>query len=69
MKNPYIDGNGTTIWYNSKKQIHRDVGPAIEYYYGGKEWRINGVLHREDGPAYEMADGYKQWYIEGKLIR
>jgi hypothetical protein len=68
MKNPQIDAFGCKWWYNSKNQIHRDDGPAIEYADGSKFWYINGNCHREDGPAWENSDGTKKWYINGKKI-
>ena len=67
--NPTIDKNGTKKWYNSQRQLHRDDGPAIEWYDGVKDWYQNGLLHREDGPASEWPDGpYDYWYINGKRI-
>jgi hypothetical protein len=53
--------NGNKVWRNSKGQIHRIKGPAIEYSNGDKEWLQNGFLHRIDGPAYEGYDGTKIW--------
>jgi len=32
--------------------LHREDGPAVEWYNGSKEWYKNAKLHREDGPAY-----------------
>lgn len=54
---------GNKVWYNENLQIHRNDGPAIEYYNGDKTWYKNGELHREDGPAIECANGHKEWYI------
>jgi len=53
MKNPYIDEHGNKYWMNSKRQLHRDDGPAQECADGSKAWYINGKRHREDGPAIE----------------
>ena len=68
MKNPIIYENGDKIWYNSNGDFHRDDGPAIELYSGGKQWYIDGQRHREDGPAAEWSGGSKAWYIKGKCI-
>jgi len=57
------------IHYNSKGQLHRDDGPAMEHANGSKAWYRNGQLHRDDGPAVECANGYKAWYRRGKLHR
>jgi len=69
MTNPTIDKYDNKFWYNSKKEFHREDGPAIEWINGDKEWCQNDVLHREDGPADEWASGYKAWYINGKRIK
>ena len=29
-------------WYNNDGYLHREDGPAIEFYNGDKEWWING---------------------------
>ena len=57
-----------TEWYNSKDQLHRLDGPAIEWADGDKWWYLNGQLHREDGPAVEWANGDKSWYLNGKEL-
>lgn len=54
---------------NSKLQLHKDDGPAVEYITGTKYWYINGKLHRIDGPAVEHADGGKEWYQNGQRHR
>ncbi len=64
-----IKKNGDREWLNSKGQLHRIDGPAIEYSNGDKWWYINGKKHREDGPAIELSDGTKYWYQNGKLHR
>jgi hypothetical protein len=69
-----VDKYKTICWYNSKDQLHREDGPAVEWVDGTKYWYINGKLHREDGPAIECADGYKEsklqlWYHNNKLHR
>ena len=45
---------------------HRDGGPAVELYQGGKAWYRHGQYHREDGPALYNAD-YWSWYLENVL--
>jgi len=57
------------IHYNSKGQLHRDGGPAIERADGSKKWYSKGKLHRDNGPAVEWADGCKEWYWAGKQHR
>ena len=54
--------NGDKIWRNSKGQLHRIKGPAIEYANGSKAWWQNDRLHRVDGPAIEFANGTKEWW-------
>ena len=60
-----IDGLGTHRWYNDG-ELHRENGPAIEYFSGSKSWWVNGKRHRDDGPAIVRPDGSKEWWINGK---
>jgi len=62
-QNPVIDKQGSKFWYNDRNELHREDGPAIEWFEGSKEWWINHKRHREDGPAIENSDGGKWWYI------
>ena len=63
-----IDSQGTTRYYNENNQLHRENGPAVEWYDGAKSWLQNGKYHRLDGPAYEYDDEDKSWYLNGKAI-
>lgn len=65
---PVVNG-GHKEWRNSKGELHREDGPAIEYFDGAKEWYRNGELHREDGPAAEYPDGERLWFRNGKRHR
>lgn len=38
--------------------LHREDGPAVEWFNVDKWWYIDGKLHREDGPAIEYYSGY-----------
>jgi len=58
-----------TTYYNSKEELHREDGPAIEQINGDKFWYQNGKLSRKDGPAIEFANGDKEWYQNGELSR
>lgn len=51
-----VDSDATR-WYNSKDQLHREDGPAVEYTNDDKAWYINGQRHREDGPAMKATYG------------
>ena len=62
-----IHKDGTKEHYNSKGQLHRTDGPAIEWMNGYKAWLQNGKFHRINGPAIEWPDGTKFWYQNGKL--
>ena len=66
-----LDDNGCVVYRNETGQIHRDNDlPAVFWFYGHKEWRINGKLHRDnDKPAIIWSNGIQQWYINGKLHR
>ena len=63
-----VDSDGSKEWYLNDK-LHREDGPAVEYFDGSKEWYLKGIRHREDGPAVEDADGCKEWWLNGKLHR
>ena len=52
--------NGTKRWYLNN-QLHREDGPAVEFFNGTKVWHLNGKYHREDGPAIELFDGNKTY--------
>lgn len=57
-----------TRWYMNN-ELHREDGPAVEFFNGDKSWYKEGKRHREDGPAIENADGSKFWFKEGKRHR
>ena len=61
----WVDGNG----YPIIEKLHREDGPAVEYFDGTKYWYLNGKRHREDSPAVEHANGSKYWFLNGKLHR
>ena len=63
-----VDEKGTIKWYNKHNQLHREDGPAVEWFNGGKSWYINGKRHREDGPAIESTYGGKAWFLNGKQL-
>jgi hypothetical protein len=64
-----IDKYGNKKWYNSKGDLHREDGPAIEFLLGARQWYINGKLHRLDGPATEWVNGDQEWYKDGLYHR
>ena len=55
----------TTSYYKDEActLLHREDGPAIEYYNGTKVWFVNGKRHRTDGPAYDYAEGDREWWL------
>jgi hypothetical protein len=59
-----IDEDGTK-WWKLNGVLHREDGPAVEYWEGSTEWWLNGELHRVDGPAISYANEYKQWCLNG----
>jgi hypothetical protein len=59
--------NGDKFWYLNG-QLHREDGPAMEWFNGGKAWYLNGQRHREDGPAEEYCTGYKAWWLKGEYL-
>lgn len=64
----HINDEGTKIWYLNG-QIHRESGPAKEFYNGEKHWMVRSILHRTNGPAIEKPNGAFTWYKEGKIHR
>ena len=59
--------SGTKKWF-VHEVLHREDGPACEYFNGEKSWWINGKRHREEGPAVEYADGTKSWYLNDERL-
>ena len=63
-----VDEKGTIRWYKKGTEIlHREDGPAMEYFDGDKFWFQNNKLHRLDGPACEYSNGDKHWYRNDEL--
>lgn len=56
---------GNTFWHNEKNELHREDGPAIEWYDGSKIYMVNGKTHKEDGPAVIWANGNKEYWLNG----
>jgi hypothetical protein len=69
MSTPQTDECGDRRWYNSEGELHRELGPAIIWSDGTREWWVNGLLHRELGPAIECADGTRMWFLNGQRHR
>lgn len=61
--------NGNIYYYNRENQLHRELGPAIEYINGRTEWYRRGELHRKDGPAVILPSGYEEWWENGQTHR
>ena len=61
-----IDENGNKRWKLPNGDLHREDGPAVEWWDGGKAWYLDGKLHREDGPAYQSKNGFSVWYLNGE---
>jgi hypothetical protein len=72
MTPQYIEINelGSKLYYKDKAMtiLHREDGPAIEWWDGSKSWYLNGKRHREDGPAVECWDGRKSWCLNGEKL-
>ena len=43
-----IDNNGNRKWLNSKDQLHRLDGPAVEEDNGSKAWYLKGIEYTEE---------------------
>lgn len=68
MKNGLeISEHGNKFWFKNGK-LHKEDGPAVEYYNGTKEWHQNGELHREGAPAIETYSGDKYFWIKGSFF-
>ena len=70
--NEYIRTNkrGDRFYFKDKAMtiLHREDGPAAEWYEGSKTWYKNGKRHRMDDPAFEHVNGSKSWCINDVLI-
>ena len=63
-----VDFDGTLRYYNTRGELHRLYGPAIECTDGYRAWFQNGQRHRIDGPAVERPDGSKAWHINDRRL-
>lgn len=68
MSKVEIDYIGNKHWYNSKKQLHRKNGPAIEAVNGYRAYYNNNKLHRNNGPAVTWPNGSRQYYLNGRSL-
>ena len=59
--------SGGYKWYLNG-MLHREDGPAIEWYNDEKEWYQNNRKHRINGPA--VIDHYSgnEWWINGQEL-
>lgn len=63
------DVSETKCYRNSKNQLHRLNGPAIEYLDGSYIWVRNDRNHRIGGPtAYSKFTNYFEWWMNGKQV-
>lgn len=63
----YINEDGSIFYYVNDK-LHREDGPAIEWWTGSIEWYKDGILHREGGPAEDHVI-WDKWFYNGELHR
>ena len=56
-------------WHDELGRIHREDGPAIEFFNGDRYWLFEGLRRRVSGPAVELSGGARFWYKRGKLHR
>ena len=56
-----------TKYYWKYGVLHRDDGPAIEFFDGAKYYYRNGNLHRDDGPAIMGPQGQREYWLFGKV--
>ena len=61
-----VDEHGNIRYRNSKYELHRLDGPAIEWASGSKTWYANGIIHRDNGAAVIWDDGSEFWYLNGR---
>jgi len=48
--------------------LHREDGPALEWYDGDQCWYKDGVLHRVDGPAIVTLAKGVGWFVNNQNI-
>jgi hypothetical protein len=49
-------------------EIHREDGPAIEYFDGNWSWFDHGKMHRVSGPAAKVSESKYEWWLDGKRV-
>src|SRR5262245_9864846 len=72
------NGEKKEEWFNEKKKLNREDGPAFQKWYHGQlmeeKWYINGKLSNENGPALQKWYPNRQkeceeWHVNGKFHR
>ena len=58
-----VYNNGTKVW-NLDNKLHREDGPALEYFYGFKNWFLNGVEYTEEEFNKKMATAIEMTMAE-----
>lgn len=56
--------SGTVRWFDSRNNLHRIGGPAVEHTDGLKIWIVHDKIHRTDGPAIEDPEGHHEWWLD-----
>ena len=64
-----VEQDGKISWYNEKRQLHREDGPAVIHLGISESWFRNGERHREDGPAIIWDNGDYEYWFNGFLHR
>jgi len=64
-----VDELGDKFYRNSKEELHRLDGPAVEYSNGSKFWYINENSHRNIDPSVEWSNEEKYWWFKGERHR
>lgn len=62
-----VNGTGTVSWLLDGR-LHRDDGPALEWFNGTCEWWWHGNRHRVGGPVVMWPTGTMQWWISGVQV-
>lgn len=57
------------LWFNEDGVLHRDDGPACDYFDGGEEWFTNGARNRISGLPAVTKKSKKEWYENDLLHR
>ena len=64
MANPHTAADGSKLWLDDERRMHRIFGPALIRLDGSYGWYRHGNLHCTSGPALMNSDGTYEFHLD-----